>query len=544
MKKWKVLKRFKVQSSKLKADEIIDLLLENRGLKTEKEKEEFLDPKDPYLLTPAEVGVSAIEIRKAIRRIERAIKNKEKVIVYGDYDTDGVCATAVMWETLHELGANVMPFIPNRDEGYGMKVKRIEAFAEEGIGLIITVDQGIVANEQIELANKKGVDVIITDHHLLGKKKPRALATIHTTKLAGCGVAWFFARELSQSKVSLDLATIGTITDMVPLLGPSRSLVKFGLRDLRQTKRPGLLGLYKTATLAQEKISAYEIGFIVGPRVNASGRMDDPMDALRLICTRDENRAIALAKKLEGKNRERQLLMEELTTQAREVWLKEDGKSNLIFIAHEAFHQGVMGLVAGKLMEEFYRPVVVIAKGEKFSRASARSPEGFSIIEAVRASSDILLDHGGHPRAAGFTIETEKIAILKERLVQLAAKELDKERLTPTLRVDTELDLANLNPDLYREIERMEPFGEGNPPPVFASRNLSIAGARTVGSENKHLKLRVKNSLGIGFNAIGFGLGNLFSVLSPEKPVDIAYNLTINEWNGNKDLELKIKDIR
>lgn len=534
--KWKIL-------NKVKNKEILKVLLANRGLKNKKEIEEFLNPKKPEDLTAKDVGLDSKQLKKAVERIQKAIKKKEKIIVYGDFDADGVCGTAILWETLHQLGAEAMPFIPKREEGYGLRVEKIEEMAKEGIKLIVTVDQGVTASLPVERANKLGLDVIITDHHVLGEKKPKALAIVHTTQLAGCGVAWFLAKHL-QVKSDLDLVTIGTITDMVSLIGPNRSLVKYGLKEVQKTKRPGLQALYDFAGL-DKKIGTYEVGFIIGPRINAAGRMDDPMESLRLVCTSSEARAIGLAQKVDQRNRERQVLTEKTIIHAREIWLKEDGVNNLIFVGDKSYQEGIVGLVASRLSEEFYRPAVVLSLGKEFSKASARSIREFNIIEAVRSCEGILISHGGHPRAAGFTIQTTKIALLKEKLIRIAQDKLKEENLSPTLRVDLELNLEEVNFELYQQIRKLEPFGQDNPQPVFASRQVKIVDARTVGNGQKHLKLRLSGLLShFVFDAIGFGLGELFSQLSPEKSVDVAYNLSLNEWNGNQKLELKIKDIK
>jgi len=536
--KWKIL-------NKVRNKEILKVLLANRGLKGKKEIEEFLNPKKPEDLTLKDVGLDSKQLKKAVERIKKAIKKKEKIIVYGDFDADGVCGTAILWEALHQLGAEAMPFIPRREEGYGLKMERIEEMAKEGVKLIITVDQGIVAYSQVERANKLGLEVIITDHHVLGRKKPKALAVIQTTKLAGCGVAWFLARHLQAKKIDLDLVTIGTITDMVSLIGANRSLIKYGLKEVQKTKRPGLQALYDFAGLDKKKIGTYEIGFIIGPRINAAGRMDDPMESLRLVCTRNETRAIGLAQKIDQRNRERPVLTEKTIIHAREIWLREGGKNSLIFVGDKSYQEGIVGLVAGKLSEEFYRPAVVFSQGKEFSKGSARSIKEFNIIEAIRSCEEILAAHGGHPQAAGFTVETAKITLLKEKLGEIAEKELRGKSLSPNLRVDAELNLEEVNLKLYQQIRELEPFGQGNPQPVFASRQVKILDARTVGNGHKHLKLRLSDSLSrFVFDAIGFGLGELSSQLSPEKSIDIAYNLSLNQWNGNQKLELKIKDIK
>jgi len=542
---WKVLTKIKTKKSAERRKEIIKALFKNRGLKTAKQQKEFFNPKDPYKLTPKEMGISSVQLTKAVKRIKKAIKNKEKVIVYGDYDTDGVCATAIMWETLNKLGLEVMPYIPQREEGYGLKVDAINQMAKDGVKLIVTVDQGIVHSRQVSHAKKAGIDVIITDHHPPGKKKPRAIAIIHTLSLAGAGVSWYLANWLTKKispKIkppSLDLVTIGTVTDMVPLVGPNRSIVKFGLKAVRKTKRPGLLSLYQFAGIEKGKIGAYEVGYIVGPRINASGRMDDPMEALRLLCTSDENRAISLAQKIDQKNRERQELMRQTSIHARDLWLKEDGKSALIFVYHQSYEHGVIGLVASRLKDEFYRPAIVLAPRKDHWVGSARSIDEFSIVEAIRACADLLGEHGGHPKAAGFNVSPEKLEEVKKRLTIRAEESLDKSKLTSKIEIEAEVELTDLNLALYQELEKFTPFGIGNPQPVFASRQAKVSNLKRVGAHNQHLKLKID-----GFGAIAFGKGELLPQLSMAKPVDIAYNFILNKWNKQKKLELRLRDIK
>jgi single-stranded-DNA-specific exonuclease len=546
--KWQIIN----QKNIFQTEEIIKILLKNRGLKNKKEIEDFLNPKKPQDLTVAQVGISPAQLKKAILRIKKAIKNKEKIIVYGDFDTDGVCGTAILWEALHHFGADVLPFIPKRDEGYGLKAERLEEMAKDGVNLIITVDQGIVAYSESKKAKKLGIDLIITDHHVFGEKKPQALAIVYTKKLAGCGVAWFLARNLYQALekkenlVGLDLVAMGTITDLVPLVGPNRSLVKYGLSALSKTKRPGLRALFDFAGLSQKELGVFEASYIIGPRINAAGRMDDPMESLRLICTNDESRAISLAQKIDQRNRERQVLTQQMMVHARELLLKEGEQNSLIFISHESYQEGVIGLVAGKLTEEFYLPSVVISQGKDISRASARSINEFNIIEAVRECQEILKSHGGHPRAAGFTIETAKISIMKEKLLKIAKKKLKGHDLSPTLKIDLKIDVDLLTQNFFQELKKLEPFGEGNPQPVFLSSGVKVIQAQTVGTEKQHLKLRLGSSIDNSFTieAIGFNLGSFFSKLSPEQKIEVVYNLTANEWNGHQGLQLKIKDLK
>ncbi|MBL7150835.1 single-stranded-DNA-specific exonuclease RecJ [Candidatus Microgenomates bacterium] len=459
MKRWQIIKKQKTKNKKQKTEEIIKIILNNRGLTTKKKIEDFLASPDPSHLTLKVLGISKRELNKAVKRIKKAIDNKESIIVYSDFDADGICGAAILWETLNSLSAKTMPYIPDRiKEGYGLSKTGIDKVLKEyNASLIITVDQGITAKKEVKYAKKRGIDVIITDHHVLPKKPPKPLATIHTTSLSGAGVAWVLARHLTASqgkKISfkevsklsfgelasgnsdhLALAAIGTIADLIPLIGPSRSIVKYGLEELNQTKRIGLKALFKESGIEQGEIGTYHVGFIIAPRLNAMGRIVHAIDSLRLLCTRDRVQAKSLAQKLNQTNRERQKLMSETTNHAKELLKGQSLKTKrtvlekrLIFLSHDSYHEGVIGLVAGKLVEKFYRPAIVVSQGEIYSKASARSINGFNIVEAIRSCSDLLVDCGGHPMAAGFTVETKHLEKVKSKLEKLAGQEISQEQ--------------------------------------------------------------------------------------------------------------------
>lgn len=524
--------------------DVISQLLVNRGLRTKAQQQAFWHPPDPYQLTAKQVGISEAQLVKALARIKKAIKDKEKIIVYGDYDTDGICATAILWEAIYKLGGDVLPFIPDREEGYGLKVARIKKLAQDGVKLIVTVDQGIVQHAQVKKACQLGVDVIVTDHHTPGAKKPKAYAIIHTTKLAGSGVAWFLARALlaKKNQPDLDLVTIGTVTDMVSLLGPNRSLVKFGLPKLTKTKRIGLQALFSQAGIMDRPIDTFTVGFLIGPRLNASGRMDDPMDALRLVCTKSAKQAQQLAQKINTSNYQRQQLTQKMVLQARRLWTAQDSAGELIFISHKSFEHGVIGLVASKLKDEFYRPAVILAPRQDHWVASARSIAEFNMIEAVRQCADILGPHGGHPLAAGFSVAADKLVELKQRLTQAAVDQLKDKKLTAKLKVDAQIKLKVINLSFYRQLEKLAPFGQDNPRPIFASRQVRLIDARRVGRDQRHLKMQLQQEDSF-FEAIGFGLGEFYDQLSPNQAIDIAYHLDLNQWNHHQTLQLKIKDL-
>ena len=550
MKKWEV--RLKLDGSDLSGEELIAQLLKNRGIVGKKNIASFLHPKEPQALTAADVDIEEKDLIKAIGRIQKAIQDKESIVVYADYDADGITAGAVMWEALYSLGANAKPYIPHRvDEGYGLSIKGINAVREQyNPTLIITVDHGITAWEKVEYAKSLGIDVVVTDHHVKPDKLPDC-TIIHTTKLSGAGVSWFLVKELLSTfhfPLStfhlLELASIGTIADLVPLVGPNRSIVKYGLEAINSTKRVGLLAIMKEAGLTAGSLATYDVSHVLAPRLNAMGRIVHAMDALRLICTKQEERAASLAQTLGFTNKERQQLTIDTVLRAREFLPKNLKK--LIFLSHQSYNQGVIGLVAGKLVEEFYRPAVVVSEGPEVSKASARSIPGFNIVEAIRTCGDILIDVGGHPAAAGFTIETKNLGALKERLEKLAEDEITEEQLKRELTIDAEIPLSIISEDLWRSLRAFEPFGFGNPEPVFVSRVVEIVDARLVGADGRHLKLKLTaDSRQLSaLDAIAFGFGSLFGALQPPATADLAYTIDMNVWNGNRSLQLKVKDIQ
>lgn len=531
MKVWQV-------GPKVKADEIVKILLDQRGLD--------LNPVRPEQLTLRSVGIKTAAVKKAETRIKRAIKSQETVVVYGDYDADGIGATAIMWEALHDLGVNAWPFIPHREEhGYGLSIKGIEAMiVERRPGLVVTVDNGIVATKAAEKLKQAKIDLIITDHHQTGKDLPDALAIIHTTRLCGAGVAWMVAKEINPkaAQTSLDVAALGTVADMMELKGANRSLVKYGLASLRQTDRVGLLELYQEAGVDPATMDTTTINFVIAPRLNATGRVSHGLDALRLLCTRDKERAGELAEILGRANKDRQLLLQEQLDHARLKLGTRVKQEKILIVADEAYHQGVIGLIAGKLTEEFYRPSIVLSvKGEQ-AKASARSIPGFNIIEAIRSAEELVVEAGGHPMAAGFSVQTDKITVLTNKLRQIVEKELDEDKLTPVVKIDCEVEAKDITLSLWQNLEQLAPFGVGNPRPTLALMGVTVAETRLVGSEGKHLKLRLKELPKI--EAIGFNLGYLSPQLPPGRQIDIAFQLNKNSWNGRDKLELRVKDVR
>lgn len=609
-KKWIVLNEATV-NKKIPADQVIEILLENRGIKTAQEKENFLHPKLEDVTVEA-VEIDITQLEKAIKRIKTAIEKKEHIVVFGDYDVDGITGTAILWETFYALGANVTPYIPDRvEEGYGLSVAGIENLIAQNKkpNLIVTVDNGIAAQIAVTYANEHGIEVIITDHHTRGETDPDAYAIVHTTKLCGAGVGYLLSKELnavfsqgsnpprptglslvqqadspkapspSQKGINtnpllrrgpstdggwvtdsndlLDLVALATIADLVPLTGANRTLVKFGLKALRKTKRAGLIALCKEAGIEIDDIGVYEIGHVIGPRLNAMGRMASAMDSLRLVCTKDRVRAQVLADTLGRTNKERQVVTQEMGMHAIESFQAQTVLKNILFIADESYEQGVIGLVASKLVETYYRPAIVLSIGEKLSKASARSISGFNIIEFIRSSSHLLVNAGGHPMAAGFTVETAKLAELQEAMELMAQEQITDDILVRNLKIDCELALEVINQHLYEKIQTLSPFGMANAEPTFMSKKVIVQSIRAIGQEGKHLKLRVFLSSRRGqgevenlknaeasFDAIAFNMGELIGEISVGDKIDIAYVIDENEWNGRKNLQLKVKDIQ
>jgi len=532
-KTWKLLSKV---SNKKEKDWLTKLLAKNRGITSPQELDEFLNPSFEQI-----TGQSIGNTKKAIDRIEKAIKNKEKVIIYSDYDADGICATAIMWEALYDLGIKVMPYVPHRiKEGYGLANPAISDLAKQGVKLIITVDHGVTAIDQVEHAKKLGIDVIITDHHVLPKKLPDSYALTHTTSLCGAGVSWRLAWDIvaklnrsyqEKLKSKLELASIATIADLVPLIGANRAIVKIGLEKLASTKRFGINALIK-ATGITPPIGTYEIGHIIAPRINAMGRIEHGLDALRLICAKNRNQAEELASLLTKTNSKRQ----DLTSKAIEsafTLVKEEQSVGVI--THPTWHEGIIGLVASRLVETYHRPFIVIAKGEVYSKGSARSVPGFNIVEAIRASGTFL-NAGGHPMAAGFTIETKQIEIFSAQINKYAQTNLTDDMLEPVVNIESELETKDISTQTLSQIKRFEPFGMGNPEPVFLTRHMEVEDVRGVGPTSAHLKLQLSSH-----SAIGFNMGEFRARIRPGYKIDAVYTLNDDKYNGG--FQLKLKDL-
>ncbi len=560
---------------------LVAQVLYNRHLTGPEEITAFLEgtlvSDNPFLLA---------DMNRAVTLIRQAVTDRAPIAVYGDYDVDGITATAIMVQTLRSLGADARPYIPDRfEEGYGLNADAIQALAKEGVRLMITVDCGIRSPNEVAVARSCGMQVVVTDHHHISGPLPEAEAAINPKRqdskypfrdLAGSGVAYKLAQallrvnsktplrttvsELSEAEL-LDLVALGTVADMVPLLGENHVLVRQGLEQLNAARRPGMAALMQTSGAKPGGLTPSTIGYTLGPRLNAAGRMGDSMVAFDLLMAQDFSTALDLAQKLEQINdqrREDTLKIQEDARKSLGVELDRIGEADaeiketasepvqaggppLLFAASQDFHVGIIGLVAGRLAEEFYRPAIVVQIDEPFSKGSARSIPEFHITQALDAVADLLVRYGGHEAAAGFTVRTEYLDTLRERLMALAKEQLIGVNLAPSLEADAEVPLEQLSYDLYHELETLTPFGYKNPMPLFIARRVHVLRAVAVGSDGRHLKLSVVGEDGVVWDAIAFRQGDWFGRLPPL--VDLAYHLQQNEWNGKVNLQLNVEDI-
>ncbi len=533
-------------------------MLHNRGLREPQEAAEFLTGRfeggNPYRLA----GVS-----RAVTLLRQAIRQGQRIAVYGDFDTDGVTATVLLVEVLAALGARVEPYIPHRvDEGYGLHLEALRTLYRRGVRVVVTVDCGIRSCNEVKQASR-GLTMIVTDHHSVGDDLPPAAAVINPKQpdcpypfkaLSGVGVAFKLAQGLLRAEGRakgavaldeeslLDLVALGTVADLVPLKGENRLLVRRGLEMLNESPRPGVEALMAAAGLRRGEVDATAIGFRLGPRLNAAGRIDSAMVAYNLLTSREVLETRELAEKLDALNRRRQELTQQTVAQAEAQVRAADPEARLLMAASPEFLPGIVGLAASRLTEAYYRPSIVVEQGAEESRGSCRSIPEFHITRALEACSDLLIRFGGHEMAAGFTVATRHLDDLRQRLQALAAEQLAGLELQPVLEVDAELPLEEVSAETYHLLEQLEPCGMGNPQPVLLSRGVEVRDRRAVGREQKHLKLVLRDRRGVSWPAIAFRLGELRAEV-PDR-VDVAYHLEVNEWNHERRLQLVIQDLR
>ena len=550
-------------SEQLKIPPLVARILALRGLNDPDSARRYLssslrsDLPSPFLIAGME---------QAAGRLVRALERKELICVWGDYDVDGTTGTAVLVSFLREAGGEVIYYIPHRiDEGYGLNPEGLKQLSSQGVRLVVSVDCGISNYEEVELARSMGIDVVIVDHHELPPNLPPAFAITNPHRpdcsfpdkgLSGAGLAfyliiglraklreagWFGASESPDIRRYLDIVTLGTIADMVPLTGVNRVLARRGLTELGGSTRPGVVALKQVARLPPGEISAGQVGFQLGPRINAAGRMDAGLKVVEMLTTESQEVALRIAQELDEHNRERQameaqVLAEALSEVDADPLLKERYS---IVLGREGWHPGVLGIVASRIVERFHRPTVVIAFSQGAGKGSARSIRGFHMVEGLRCCADFLEKFGGHEYAGGLSIKQEKFPSFLTRFEEIARNSLAAEDLIPVLEVDAELEFSEIGLSLIRHIETLKPFGIGNPEPLFVTKAVEVSERRDF-SGGSRLRLRQG---GKSLGAVVFGLEKDFPA-SPGANIDLVYRLTENEWNGSSAVELRIIDCR
>ena len=537
---------------------VIARLLANRGIDTASKLQSFLHP--PHRLPHDPQRLSGMDA--AVRRLYRAVQSGETVAVFGDFDVDGITGTAIIHEGLTALGVPVIPYLPSRsEEGHGLSDAAIDSLVKSGASLIITVDTGITDSGPVIKANSQGAEVIITDHHVPSHGLPPAVACVnpHLSQsdlplfsypfpdLCGAGIAFKLMQGLYEfqgmpwNPALLELAALGTVADLVPLLDENRYLVAEGMRRLNNTRRPGLLALCETARLSPDALDTEAISFQIVPRLNSAGRMGNPMDSFRLLTTKSPEEGANLADKLDALNRERR----NATSDALELAFAEIGHPEelppLLIVAHEGIIQGVAGLVAGRLVERFNRPAIALSLRDDYAVASARSIPGFSIIDAIRSIEDILERFGGHSQAAGFTVRRDRLDEAKDRLSAFAAQRLETAHLNPVLEIDAVARLDDFTRDVQDWLGSLAPFGKGNPRPLFASLGVRVLDTHFMGVSQQHLRLRVEQN-GAQMTALAFGQGQAWA--EGAERIDLAYTLMEDTRQPGNPLALRVSQFR
>ena len=538
-------------------------LLVQRGIHTYEQAKAFFRPElsdlhDPFLMK---------DMENAVVRLEAAIKSEEKIMVYGDYDVDGTTSVAMMYTFLKDSTPNVTYYIPNRyNEGYGISTKGIDFAAETGITLIVALDCGIKAVEKIEYATKLGIDFIICDHHTASVKIPDAVAVLDPKRpdcnypfkeLSGCGVgfkllqAYCTRANISQEILNplLDLLVVSIASDIVPIVGENRILAYFGLKQLNSNPRSGLKAIINLAGLDKKNICVDDIVFKIGPRINAAGRIENGKSSVELLIAENEESAIGMGDLINDFNNTRRNIDTNITKEALDFIAgnKDMMSKKATVVYNPDWHKGVVGIVASRLTETYYRPTIVLTESNGFITGSARSVVGFDLYKAIESCSHLLENFGGHMYAAGLTLKLENLKPFKQLFEEIVAESITNEQLVPCIEIDMELSLREITPKLYRIIRQFEPFGPGNMAPVFISENVVDDGTgKQVGTAKEHLKLNIlhEDEPFKPYPAIGFNLGSYLKQLGKGSPFDICYCIDENEYRGNVNLQLRIKDIK
>lgn len=528
-------------------------ILYNRGIRNARQAREFLRGRSGYATDPAELK----GIPEAVERILKARDAQERVVIYGDFDADGVTATALLLEALEGLDLKVTHYIPGRfEEGYGLNRDALANLRHADTDLIITVDCGIRGVAEAELASELGMDLIITDHHEPAEERPPALAIVNPRQagdtypfksLSGAGIAYKLAQalrrrlDLPANGLGIDLVALGTVADVSPLLGENRALVIQGLEEINREPRPGIRALMDVSRLAAGEVDARAIGFGLGPRLNAAGRMGSAESALRLLRAREPEEAASLARELNEANRARRTETAQALERARGIALQNPHAEWLLFAEHPEFSEGIVGLVASRLSGEFYRPAMVARRGRLITRGSARSIPEVHITEMLEQCGHLLSRFGGHSQAAGFRMESKNVPAFKEAMAAAIREELSDDEPVPTVEADAQVTLDDLDDPLLDFCLTLEPTGEGNRQPLFLVRGTRIVEKRLVGAGSQHLKMSVSQGRSF-FDAIGFGLGDRFASL--DRVADMMVHYELNTYRGVTSKQLRIVDVQ
>ena len=545
-------------ADQLKVDNLIATLLVQRGIETFEQAREFFRPSlddlhNPYLMK---------DMDKAVLRIETAMAKGENILVFGDYDVDGTSAVSLVSSYLKSYYPNVATYIPDRyDEGYGISYKGIDYADDNGISLIIALDCGIKSIEHIAYANERNIDFVICDHHRPGDTLPDAVAILDPKRedchypydeLCGCGIGFKLIQALAQNNgqtiddllIYLDLVATAIAADIVPMTGENRVLAKFGLEVINKNPRPGIKALVQN--VKKKILTITDVVFIIAPRINAAGRIKHGNEAVALLTEYDLDQAEQFASEIEKHNSDRKDLDKQITIEALdqiEINSEQDRFTSVVY--NENWHKGVIGIVASRLIETYYRPTIVFTKSGDKLAASARSVKDFDIYNALEASSEHLEQFGGHMYAAGMTLKEENYQNFKKAFEKVVSESIHPDLLTPEISIDAEIDLTDINEKLVRLLNQFEPFGPQNMTPVFMSKNLNDTGyAKQLGQNEEHLKLFVKQNNSEGFGAIGFGLGSKLELVKNQNPFEAVYCIDENEFNGNVTVQLRLKDLR
>jgi len=530
------------------SDDIIALLLKNRHI-SPKKISEFLSPRAPNQIEPKVFGVASKQLDQAVAQIKQTVKNHQNVLIYGDYDVDGISATAILWQALYSQGAQVIPFVPDRElDGYGIKSESFFRFQQQKnihFDLLITVDNGIVAHDQLKPILDAGTQIIVIDHHAAGPKLPLPIITVHSTKISGAALSWLVAQKI-YPHADLGLAALGTVADCLPLIDINRNIVFHGLQSLRLNPNFGIKKLISLSGIKPDSISTYDLGFVLGPRINAVGRLSNPTDALRLLCSQNPVQASKFAQTLDDYNYQRQQIQQQSLEVADN--LVQKNKNKLIFVADPSFHPGIIGLIAGRLTEKYYLPSVIISQTDDISKGSCRSIKELNIIDTLREFSHLFISLGGHSGAAGFSISTANIPQLKKNLTRFINRKLAGKTLKQTKFIDAEMKLNAVTVPNCRLLNQLEPFGIDNPEPVFLFKQVKVVEKRLLGPAQNHLKLKVDDPTTSGkenilVDCIAFKKGDWSQKINVGDLIDFTASLNLNSWNGQTFPQLVVKEI-